>query len=36
MAEHLRKQPIEPLVDTGAALATKENMDSAEIAELLK
>jgi ribose transport system substrate-binding protein len=36
MAEHLRKQSIEPLVDTGAALATKENMDSAEIAELLK
>ena len=36
MVEHLRKQPLEPLVDTGAALATKENMDSAEIAELLK
>ena len=31
-----RGKPIEPKVDTGAALVTKDNMDSPEIAELLK
>ena len=36
MADHLYKRPIEPHVDTGAALATKETMDSPEIAALLK
>ncbi len=36
MAQHLRGQPVEKRIDTGARLATRENLDSPEIAELLK
>lgn len=35
MVLHLRGQPIEPVVDTGVYLATRENMDNPEIRALL-
>ncbi|MBU4200981.1 MAG: substrate-binding domain-containing protein [Verrucomicrobia bacterium] len=36
MVEHLRGQTVEKRIDTGATLATKENMDQPEIKELLE
>jgi ribose transport system substrate-binding protein len=36
MVDHLNKKSIEQQVDTGAALVTKDNMDTPEIAPLLK
>ncbi|MBK6520288.1 MAG: substrate-binding domain-containing protein [Polyangiaceae bacterium] len=36
MVQHLKKESIDKLIDTGARVADKENMDSAELKELLK
>jgi ribose transport system substrate-binding protein len=36
MAQHLRGEPIEARIDTGATLVTKENMDEPQVAELLR
>lgn len=36
MASHLRKEPIEKRVDTGAKLVTKENLETPEIKALLQ
>ncbi len=36
MVDHLKKQKVEAVVDTGAHLVTKENMNDPEIASLLK
>jgi ribose transport system substrate-binding protein len=35
MAAHLRGQPVEKRIDTGAKLVTKENLDSKEVQEVL-
>jgi ABC-type sugar transport system substrate-binding protein len=36
MVDHLKGEKIEALVNTGVHLVTRENMDDAEIAPLLK
>ena len=36
LVEHLRGRPVDKRLDTGATLATKENMDQPEIKELLE
>jgi len=36
MAAHLRKEPIEKRIDTGAKLVTKENLETQEIKDLLR
>src|SRR6185503_14912643 len=33
--QHLKKQPVEKRVDTGVAMATRENMDEPEVRKLL-
>jgi ribose transport system substrate-binding protein len=35
MIEHLRKMPVEKRIDTGAVIATRENLDSAPIRQLI-
>jgi ribose transport system substrate-binding protein len=36
MVDHLRGNPVDPRIDTGVVLATRENMDQPEIARVLK
>jgi ribose transport system substrate-binding protein len=36
LVEHIRGQKVEKRIDTGASLATKENMDQPEIKDLLE
>jgi len=36
MAAHLRKEPVEKRIDTGAKLVTKENLETQEIKDLLR
>jgi ribose transport system substrate-binding protein len=36
MVAHLRGEPVEKRVDTGVALITRENLDSAEVQELIR
>ena len=35
MTDHLRGEPIEKRIDTGARLVTKENLDDAEVKEIV-
>jgi ribose transport system substrate-binding protein len=35
MLDYLAKKPVDPIIDTGAALATKANLDSADVQSLL-
>jgi hypothetical protein len=35
MLDALAKTPVDPIIDTGAALATKANLDSTDIQSLL-
>ncbi len=36
LVKHLRGEPVEPTIDTGAVLVTKENIDSEEVKKILE